>query len=57
MHVDHVEAEPVDPLHQAPECGLIGYLSPQSCRARLYGDLAIVEFRMQRGICMFLSRG
>ena len=48
MHVDQLEAEAGDPLHEAGKGPLIGQLSIKGCRIRAYGDLAVIEFRAQR---------
>ena len=52
VHVHYFKPEAGDPLHQPQESSLIWQLSPKGCRARTYGDLAIVEFREERGACL-----
>jgi hypothetical protein len=49
VYVDHLEAEAGDPLHEPGQGTLIGYLGVQGGRIGAYGDLAVIEFRAQRG--------
>jgi hypothetical protein len=49
VHIDQLEAEAGDPLHEPVKGFLIGYLGAQGCRIRAYRDLAVIEFRAQRG--------
>jgi hypothetical protein len=47
--VDHFKPEAGDALHEPGEGCRIWQLGAKGCRARAYGDLAVVEFRAQRG--------
>ena len=49
LHVEHFEPEAGDPLQQPGKCSLVGQLGTKGGRARTRGDLAVVEFRAQRG--------
>jgi len=42
--VDQFKPEAGDPLHEPGQGGLIWQLGAKGCRARAYGDLAVVEF-------------
>jgi hypothetical protein len=49
VHVNYLEPEAGDPLHQPHKGCLIWQLGPKGGRARADGDLAIVKFREQCG--------
>jgi hypothetical protein len=51
-HVDHFKPEADDPLHEPGKGCLIWQLGAKGCGARADGDLAVVEFRAQRGTCL-----
>src|ERR1700751_4552823 len=48
-HVDHIESQAGDPLHQPGQCALIWQLRPESRPVGTYADLTVVELRAQRG--------
>jgi hypothetical protein len=48
-HVDYVESQAVDPLHQPGQSAPIRQFGPEGGRAGTYGYLAILELRAQRG--------
>jgi hypothetical protein len=48
-HEDYFEVEAGDPLHKPGQGCLIWQLGAKGCRAWAGGDLAVVEFRAQRG--------
>jgi hypothetical protein len=50
-HEDYFEVEAGDPLHEPGQGCLIWQLGAKGCRAWAGGDLAVVEFRAQRGTC------
>jgi hypothetical protein len=49
VHVDQLEAEAGDPLHEPGKGSLIGQLSAKGCGARADSDLAVIELRPQCG--------
>src|SRR5215831_1548593 len=49
VHVDHLQPEAGDPLHEPGESSLIGQLSAKGRGARADGDLTVLELRPQRG--------
>lgn len=55
-HVDDFKPEAGDPLHQPGKGCLIWQLGAKGCGARAYGDLAVVEFRAQRGTRLAAER-
>jgi hypothetical protein len=51
-YADYFEVEADDPLHKPGQGCLIWQLGAKDCRAWANGDLAVVEFRAQRGTCL-----
>jgi hypothetical protein len=51
-HEDYFEVEAGDPLHKPGQGCLIWQLGAKGCRNWADGDLAVVEFRAQRGTCL-----
>ena len=49
IQVDDLEPEAGDPLHEPGEGCLIWQLGAKGCRARAYGDRAVVKFCAERG--------
>jgi len=49
VHVDDFKPEIGDPSHEPAEGSLIWQLGAKGCRAGAGTDLAVVEFRAQRG--------
>jgi len=49
VHVDDFKPKVGDPLHEPAEGSLIWQLGAKGCRAGTGADLAVVEFRAQRG--------
>jgi hypothetical protein len=49
LHVDDVEPQSGDPLHQPREGGRIWEFGTEGRRGRAYDDVAIVEFCAQYG--------
>jgi hypothetical protein len=48
-HVDYVECQAVDPLHESGQSARIRQLSPEGSGARTYRELAILELCAERG--------
>lgn len=44
MHIDQLESQAGEPLHEPVEGALIWQLGSQGCGARAHADLAVVEF-------------
>jgi hypothetical protein len=54
--VDDFKPEAGDPLHEPGKGCLIWQLGAEGCGAWAYGDLAVVEFRAQRGTRLAAER-
>src|SRR5262249_26437446 len=52
QHADDFEPKAGDPLDEPGERGLVGHLGAQGGRVRARGDLAVVELRAQRAVCL-----
>jgi hypothetical protein len=52
VHLDDFEPEAGDPLHKPGEGCRVWQLRAKGGGARADGDLAVVEFRAQRGACL-----
>jgi hypothetical protein len=49
---DYFEVEAGDPLHKPGQGCLIWQIGAKGCRTWANGDIAVVEFRAQRGACL-----
>jgi hypothetical protein len=50
--VDDFQPQAGDPLHEPGQGGLIRQLGAKGRHIRADGDLAVIEFRAQRGACL-----